>query len=127
MSFASSVREASASWHHFAMEREDVWRLWQGQDPLGEIRVTDAEFPWLRGAWTATAAFGTVESLFAAELTLVNRGEVGEEWDAAYEQICALGIRLHDPGGRAVPEFLLHIDGDRAWFRWIDSSTSESV
>ncbi|MBX6751337.1 MAG: hypothetical protein IRY85_17015 [Micromonosporaceae bacterium] len=32
---------------------------------------------------------------------------------------------LRNPEGRDVPEFLLHIDGDQAWWRWSDEPFDE--
>ena len=42
-----------------------------------------------------------------------------DEWESAYAQVRE-AVTLHYPDGRVVPEFLLHIDGDEAWFRWSD-------
>ena len=42
-----------------------------------------------------------------------------ESWEAAYNQI-RQAVRLLAPDGRPVPEFLLHIDGGDAWWRWSD-------
>ncbi len=57
--------------------------------------------------------------MFARELALLDGidGHV-EEWEAAYAEI-ERRVSLSSPDG-PVAEFLLHIDGDRAWFRWSD-------
>ncbi|MDH6437755.1 hypothetical protein M2158_006296 [Streptomyces sp. SAI-144] len=47
---------------------------------------------------------------------------VGEE---AYDEV-RRRVSLHAPGG-PVPEFLLHIEGDRAWFRWSDEPFDEGA
>jgi hypothetical protein len=47
---------------------------------------------------------------------------VGEE---AYDEV-RRRVSLHAPGG-PVPEFLLHIEGDRAWFRWSDEPFDEDA
>jgi hypothetical protein len=41
-----------------------------------------------------------------------------EEWDRIYGRI-ADALSLLPPRG-PVPEFLLHVEGDEAWFRWSD-------
>ena len=42
-----------------------------------------------------------------------------EAWEAAQERIRAT-CTLRYPDGRTVPEFLLHVDGADAWWRWLD-------
>ena len=64
--------------------------------------------------------FADVVPLFTEELRLVKRlGEDGGSWAAAYDAVLD-AVTLRHPDGREVPEFLLHIDGDRAWWRWSD-------
>ncbi|MGW0418996.1 hypothetical protein [Streptomyces sp. NPDC003015] len=41
----------------------------------------------------------------------------------AYDEV-RRRMSLHAPGG-PVPEFLLHIEGDRVWFRWSDEPFEE--
>ncbi|MEU3897405.1 hypothetical protein [Streptomyces sp. NPDC045251] len=87
---------------------------------IGEILIDDADFPWLSGRFRAGPAFGGVEDLFARELALAERDDAGhwEEWEAVYAEI-ERRVRLISPDG-PVAEFLLHIRGERAWFRWSD-------
>ena len=40
-------------------------------------------------------------------------------WERACEAIRAV-VTLRYPAGHEVPEFLPHIDGDQAWWRWSD-------
>jgi hypothetical protein len=98
----------------------EVWRLRSGEEPVGEILIDDADFPWLSGRFTAGPAFGAVRDLFARELALIERDDEKhrQEWEAAYDEI-SRRVSLSSPDG-PVPEFLLHIEGDRAWFRWSD-------
>ncbi|MFI7393096.1 hypothetical protein [Streptomyces tendae] len=87
---------------------------------IGEILIEDADFPWLSGRFRAGPAYGAVRDLFARELALVERD--GAEHRAAWEAVSAeieRRVRLVSPDG-PVAEFLLHIEGDRAWFRWSD-------
>ncbi|MET8570784.1 hypothetical protein [Streptomyces sp. NPDC004783] len=97
----------------------EVWRVRdRAEGEVGEIVIEDADFPWLSGRFTPKPAYAAVRDLFARELALVERDGEGhrEEWEAAYDEIRAR-VSLASPDG-PVAEFLLHIDGDRAWFRW---------
>jgi hypothetical protein len=100
----------------------EVWHLRRGEEVLGEITITEADFPWLRGSFIARAGFAEVAPLFTEEIAL---GEVTldsdrvadiEAWEAAYERITNT-MSLAAPSG-PVAEFLLHIEEDEAWFRW---------
>lgn len=94
-----------------------VWQLRSGDALIGEILIDEADFPWLSGRFAAGPAFEPLRELFARELALVE-GEEYEEWERAYDEI-RRRVSLTSPDG-PVPEFLLHIDGDTAWFRWSD-------
>ena len=90
---------------------------------FGEIRIDDADFPWLSGRFRDGPAYGAVHDLFARELVLAegDDAERGKRWEAAYAEI-ERRVRLVSPDG-PVAAFLLHIRGDRAWFRWSDESS----
>lgn len=98
----------------------EVWQVRTGKEPVGEILIDDADFPWLSGRFTAGPAIEDVRELFARELALIERDdeEHRQEWEAAYDEITRR-VCLSSPAG-PVPEFLLHIEGGRAWFRWSD-------
>ncbi|MFI1752946.1 hypothetical protein [Streptomyces sp. NPDC020571] len=87
---------------------------------IGEILIDDADFPWLSGRFRAGPAYGAVRDLFARELALAEADDTEHRarWEAAYAEI-ERRVRLVSPDG-PVAEFLLHIKGDRAWFRWSD-------
>ncbi|CCK25306.1 hypothetical protein BN159_0927 [Streptomyces davaonensis JCM 4913] len=94
-----------------------VWQIRSGDDSVGAISIDEADFPWLSGHFTPGPAYAAVRELFARELALLERvDEHVEEWEAAYAEI-ERRVTLSSPDG-PVAEFLLHIDGDRAWFRW---------
>ncbi|WP_037676636.1 hypothetical protein [Streptomyces griseus] len=96
-----------------------VWRVSSGERQVGEILIDDADFPWLSGSFVPGPAYDTVEALFAREIALLEGDfEQVEEWEAAYYEI-RRHVSLSSPDG-PVPEFLLHIEGDRAWLRWSD-------
>ncbi|MGW7440322.1 DUF4240 domain-containing protein [Streptomyces sp. NPDC054849] len=94
-----------------------VWRLARQKELVGEIVVEEADFPWLRGRFIPGSAFHAIEPLFARSLALSE----AEDWDAfdeAYEEISKT-LSLAAPSG-PVAEFLLHVHGDKVWFRWSD-------
>ncbi|MFJ7073815.1 hypothetical protein [Streptomyces sp. NPDC098781] len=95
-----------------------VWRVRGGEELVGDIHIDEADFPWLSGHFTPGPGFDAVRDLFARELALMepDTDEAWEEWEAAYDEI-RRRVSLTSPDG-PVAEFLLHIDGDRAWFRW---------
>ncbi|SNX65804.1 hypothetical protein SAMN06272735_7644 [Streptomyces sp. TLI_55] len=97
-----------------------VWQVRGGDGPVGEILIDEADFPWLSGQFTAGPGYDVVRELFARELALAERDDDGhrEEWERVYDEI-RRRVSLVSPDG-PVPEFLLHIEGDRAWFRWSD-------
>ncbi|WP_406182801.1 hypothetical protein [Streptomyces canus] len=102
-----------------------VWKVRSGDEPVGDILIDEADFPWLSGRFTAGPGFAGVRELFARELALVEEDdeERRQEWEDAYDEV-RRRVSLHGPGG-PVPEFLLHIEGDRAWFRWSDEPFDE--
>ena len=107
----------------------EVWRVRAGQEAVGEIMIDEADFPWLSGTFTAGPGFAAVRDLFARELALLEQadeqadGKGWEEWERAYDEI-ERRVTLSSPDG-PVPAFLLHIEGDRAWFRWSDEPFEE--
>lgn len=117
----TSRRSAAAhqSRQSVRMETGDVWTLRLRERLLGTIELAATDFPWVSGTWTPTAAYEEVAPLFADELQLLDADD-NSAWDQAYQSIYDAGVRLHYPDGRQVPEFLLHIDGTMAWFRWSD-------
>lgn len=102
-----------------------VWRLCRGAETLGEITITEADFPWLTGRFTPRPAFAEVKPLFDAELALIEVDKDVEAWERAYSRISTT-MTLLPPVG-AVSAFLLHIRGDEAWFRWTGANTPSRV
>ena len=97
-----------------------VWRLVRGYELLAELVVMGGDFPWLNAEVRPTAGFAEVRPLFDGEFRCLERldDEPGQ-WEAAYRRIRD-AVRLLGPDGRPVPEVLLHIDGEDAWWRWSD-------
>ncbi|CAM5641449.1 hypothetical protein [Streptomyces aurantiogriseus] len=102
-----------------------IWYLDCGEERAGEIVIDDGDFPWLSGRFRPGPAYGAVEPLFSRELALLNNDLDAnlEEWEAVYAEI-RRRVSLTSPDG-PVPEFLLHIEGDRAWFRWSEESFND--
>ncbi|MEH0424270.1 hypothetical protein [Streptomyces sp. B21-083] len=100
-----------------------AWRLERDRVLLGEIMIEDADFPWLSGRFVPEPVFAEVEPWFAETLALIE-AERYEEFDDAYDRI-AQALTLVAPSG-PVAEFLLHIQGGQAWFRWSDEPFEES-
>jgi hypothetical protein len=102
------------------MANDSVWHLRRGDQLVAELVVTGGDFPWLSATVRATPAFDELRPLFAEELRLLDRLDQDvEAWEAAYDRI-RQEVILERPDGFAVPEFLLHIDGQDAWWRWSD-------
>ena len=97
-----------------------IWQLRHGNELLAELIVTDGDFPWLNATLRATNAFIPWRAVFDDELRLLDEiDEHVEQWEAAYRRIDQ-HLTLHYPTGERVPEYLLHIEGDTAWWRWSD-------
>ncbi|MHA5050982.1 hypothetical protein [Streptomyces sp. SD15] len=97
----------------------ETWRLLGPSGVVGEIVIEEADFPWLHGRFVGRPGFAELRPLFDRELALVARiDEAYEEWEAAYEKVAA-AVTLVAPD-HPVADFLLHIDGDKAWFRWTE-------
>ncbi|MEU9338843.1 hypothetical protein AB0D49_37790 [Streptomyces sp. NPDC048290] len=103
----------------------EIWRVRGDGGEVGEILVQDADFPWLSGRFTPGPAYEGVRELFVRELALTRLdSETGwADWETAYDEI-SRRVTLSSPDG-PVPEFLLHIEGDSAWFRWSDEPFDE--
>lgn len=76
--------------------------------------------PYFGYHFEPTPAFDPINPLFDEELSLLNQNRLSdEEWEVAYEKIDALGLTLVSLDGRDVlDDLLLHIEGNRAWFRY---------
>jgi hypothetical protein len=99
----------------------EVWRLLHGGEVVAELHVTSADFPWLNARVARRQGFELVEPLFEDEHRHLNSSldEETDVWTQAYERIRS-ATSLKDPAGNLVPEYLLHIAGDEAWWRWAD-------
>jgi hypothetical protein len=102
-------------------QSEQAWRLLHGETLVGEVYVTDADFPWLSGRFVPQEEFENIRALFEEELALIDReGELDvEKWESIYRQIVNR-VTLIKPDGTPAAEFLLHIKDNDAWLRRSD-------
>ena len=100
---------------------KERWLLKTGATLVGSIDVTGTDQPWLTGRFYAEPRFAEFRDLFKRELALVE-GNLDRElaqWEEVYGRI-QKRLRLLKPDGTAVLEYLLHIDGENAWFKYSD-------
>jgi hypothetical protein len=91
------------------------WRLLSGSTLVGTITVDEVGMLWQRGRFLPKPVFSQFKPWFD-EVNACVEAEEFERFDDAYDRI-ENSLTLVSPSG-PVAEFLLHIDHDRAWFRW---------
>ncbi|WP_341720075.1 hypothetical protein QQG74_10360 [Micromonospora sp. FIMYZ51] len=98
-----------------------VWTLHRRDDDqvLAELVVTGGDFPWLDARVQPRDGLAELRPLFAEQLRRLDGDTDVETSESAYEAI-RKAVTLRYPEGDEVPEFILHIDGDAAWWRWHD-------
>lgn len=96
-------------------DRDNAWRLLSGSVLVGTITVDEAGMPWQRGHFPPEPAFSQFKPWFD-EINGIVEAEEFDRFDDVYDRIDS-ALTLMSPSG-PVATFLLHIDADRAWFRW---------
>jgi len=92
--------------------------LKRGEELVGILRSCDTDFPWVNCTFEPTAAFDELQPLFEEELGLLDSDKM-EEWQGVYDRILALDLKLIDRKDlQDIGDFLLHIRGNKAWFRY---------
>jgi hypothetical protein len=95
----------------------ESWQLMWDGETLGVLTFEHTDQPFFLCHFRSTEAFSRVSLLFAAELQSLNAGAM-DRWEQDYRKIESLGLRLVPADGSwPIDKFLLHIDGDKAWFR----------
>jgi hypothetical protein len=100
----------------------EQWELREGSSVIGVITVDEQDFPWLSGSFAARPGFARWAAVFAEssrmldELADVDDPEGWARWEALYDRISS-ALTLVAPS-EPVADFLLHIDGSHASFRW---------
>lgn len=102
-----------------------AWTVTQHNELVGVIDVDDFDWPWLYGVFKPTPAFERFRERFDAERRLIEETtfdsiEEVEARESIQRSLRADGLCLRRPDGTAVAEFMLHVDDDRAWFRYSD-------
>jgi hypothetical protein len=98
----------------------EVWHLRYHGEEVARLEVTDSDFPWLIAIVRPSPRFSEVRGVFDEEASQIE-APVDEVWEQLYHRIRA-DFELVRPDGFSVPEFLLHIEGDRASWRWSDTA-----
>ena len=115
----------------------DTWRLFRDGQVIGEFVVDGGDFPWLNAGFHPKEGFDQVRKLFKDDLRLLELAGPPplpdyicpmNPWDR--QVALALRDRIEHVTGRPwldaiasqlhVSEFILHIEGNRAWWRWTD-------
>lgn len=100
--------------------RQEGWRLMRGETLLGTLSLDGVNQPFFMTTFEPTDEFGAIRPLFDEELRLAEAEDADwESVEPAYERIRSLDLRLAPlDGGEDITDFLLHIRGDEAWFRY---------
>ena len=94
------------------------YQLRRGDELLGTLTLITPDFPWMFCKFEPCDSFTEIRALFEEELRLLDR-EDWVAWEQAYEKIRELSLQLMNVKEDCeIEEFLLHIDGDEAWFRY---------
>lgn len=95
------------------------WNLKRGEEILGLLTELDIDQPWIICQFQASTSFASYQPLFIEELKLLDSDEM-ELWQRAYQNIDELGLVLEPSsgGGETIRDFILHIDGNNARFRY---------
>jgi hypothetical protein len=102
------------------MAESQKWQLLRGDRVIAHLIVYGGDFPWLNARVLPKEGFEEVHPIFEDELRLLDDEDNIERWEGAYYSVRA-EVKLAAPDGHLVPEFLLHIDGSEAWWRWSDT------
>lgn len=96
-------------------------RHWQlnGKGILyGSLFLERIDQPWYHCRFEPTNAFQEIERLFLEEIRVLNENTF-DEWKQCYDAIDLLQLELRSgESQRTIDDFLLHIEGKHAWFRY---------
>jgi hypothetical protein len=85
---------------------------------LGTLTRIGSDMPWWEGDFDPTPGFESVRPLFERERELLDADEDIDAWGRAWEEL-SVGLVLEPLDGRKpITEFLLHIDGRQATWRY---------
>ena len=85
---------------------------------LGTLTRTGSDMPWWEGDFAPAPGFDSVRPMFDRERELLDSDDDMDAWGRAWEEL-AVGMVLVPLDGRPpITEFLLHINGREAWWRY---------
>jgi len=96
-----------------------TWQLLRNGRVVADLVVYGGDFPWVNARVIPREGLEELRPVFEEELRRNQYGEDIEGWEDAYRRVRAQ-VSLAHPDGHLVPEFLLHIEGNEAWWRWSD-------
>ena len=99
---------------------DPTWHLLRGGEVVADLIVYGGDFPWVNARLDPKQGFEEIRPMFEEELRLVDAHDENiQAWEQAYDRVRS-EVKLAHPDGHLVSEFLLHIDGTDAWWRWSD-------
>jgi hypothetical protein len=96
--------------------------LIRGETLLGKLSIYEFDMPWVRAKFEPTPAFADAKPIFDREVALLDTGDEDgwQEWELAQDEIEKMGLHLVETSnGTIITQFLLHIENNEAWFRYI--------
>lgn len=97
-----------------------MWRIFRGGQLVADLVVYGGDFPWLNARVFPKEGFEEIRPIFEEELRRLDAYDDNiEGWEDAYRRV-RVAVSLAAPDGHLVREFILHIDGTEAWWRWTD-------
>ncbi len=99
------------------------WLLKKENTIFGQLTLEEVDQPWFMCSFKRDPAFTQIAPLFELVQKQLNAPKIhfpeNSSWDNIYEEIEKLGLVLvaMAPEEDTFDEFLLHIQGDKAWFR----------
>jgi hypothetical protein len=95
-----------------------TWHLLPGDRIVADLVVYGGDFPWLNARLHPRDGFEEIRPLFEDELGRLDDYDANiEGWEDAYHRVRA-EVSLAAPDGHLVPEFILHVHDNEAWWRW---------
>lgn len=93
-----------------------VWQLKRGDVLLGTLTLYEQDMFWFFCDFVALPEFEDYRSIFTEGLKLIDAvgSEEWEAWEIALQTFSLIEVTsVFHP----ITEFMLHIEGDKAWFR----------
>lgn len=95
-----------------------AWNLFKEDEILGTLTLLYVDQPFFHCSFEPTQIYQCYKPLFDSEIALLEEDDM-EAWEVEYSKIDELGLLLKPKGsGEIINDFLLHIEGDTAWFRY---------